>query len=463
MIRPYAFILFIFFLTVYSCKKESFIQSADAVISFSSDTLFFDTVFTAIGSVTATVKIMNENDQKLKLSSIRLAGGATSPFKININGMPSTEVTNEVLKANDSIYLFVQVYVNPDDRTQPFILEDSVEVQYNGRSKWIQLRAYGQNAIFLKDKVIERDTTWNNYLPIVITGLLRVDTGVSLKVEEGTRIYIHATAPVIVNGTLDATGTFSEPVIFTGDRTDAEYKDLPASWPGIYFTASSKNNSLKNVILKNAYQGIIAEQMADDGNPKVILSQSRIENIYDAGILALNSSVFADNSLIANCGSNIAVMLGGQYSFVNCTIASFGSFYISHKDPVLQAVDYFERSGIVYTSDLKMEFTNCILWGDNGTVGNEIFLEKKGNGLFNVLLDHSLYKAKDAISLANFVNSQLNEPPLFDSINASKNYYDFHISDLGSPAIKSGKNVPYLYDLEGKERVNPPDMGCYEN
>src|SRR6266705_5856518 len=69
-----------------SCKKDSFITSANAFISISADTLHFDTVFTSVGSVTQSFKIFNLNDQKLRISKIELAGGATSAFNINVNG-----------------------------------------------------------------------------------------------------------------------------------------------------------------------------------------------------------------------------------------------------------------------------------------------------------------------------------------------------------------------------------------
>lgn len=462
LIRNGILFLIAFAFLISSCKKETFIQGPDALISFSTDTLFFDTVFTSVGSATDVFKIINLNDQKLKLSSIRLAGGSASPFKLNINGKPGYESTNEIMNANDSMYVFVQVFVKPDDRTQPFILEDSIEVRYNGQSRWMQLRAFGQNAIFLKNKTIPADTVWNNLLPVVVSGFLRVEENATLKIEKGTSVYVHATAPVIVDGTLHAEGKDSSPVIFRGDRRDADYRDLPAAWPGIYFTASSQDNLLQSVVLKNAYQGVIAEQMAANGNPKVTITRSRIENIYDAGILALNSSIRMDNSLIANCGSNVSLLLGGDYSFVNCTVATFGSFFINHKTPVFQAVDYYKDNDVVFTADLNLDLINCIVWGDNGSVDNELFFDKKGSGVFNVVIDHSIYKAKDNIPYGQFMNSYLNAPPLFDSINTSKNYYDFRINNPQSPAIKSGKPVSFLYDLDGKPRENPPDIGCYE-
>lgn len=448
---------------LFSCKKESITTSPDAQINFSADTLFFDTVFTSIGSVTKSFKIVNLNDQRLKLSSVKLAGGASSPFKININGVPGSEVNDEIINANDSMYVFVQVNVNPTDDKMPFILKDSVEVQYNGKKLWMQLRAYGQNAIFLKNKTVSSDEVWNDSLPYVISGFLRVDSNVSLQINEGSRIYAHATAPLLVDGTLRVNGTFSRPVVFTGDRTDEEYKDLPSSWPGIYFSASSRDNVLKSVIIKNAYQGIISEQGADNGNPKVIISQSIIENIYDAGILALNSSLNVDNSLIANCGSNIMLLLGGKYNFVNNTVVTYGSLYINHKNPVLQAADYFEQSGTLFTSDMTAAFTNCIFWGDNGGVDNEILLAKRGNDLFKITFENCLYKAKDEIANADFKNSLMNTSPLFDSINVSRNMYNFHFNDHPeSPAIGAGKPTGFTYDLEGNLRKDPPDIGCYE-
>lgn len=446
-----------------SCQKDAFNRSADVQIDFSPDTLYFDTVFTSVGSVTQSFKIINPNSQKLKISSIKLAGGAGSPFKVNINGVSATELTDEVINANDSIYVFVQLFASPDNTTQPFIMEDSIAVRYNGVTKWMQLRAYGQNAIFLNDKKVLADTMWNDYLPIVITDQLTVDTNVTLTITEGTKIFVHATAPIIINGTLRVEGSVAKPVVFKGDRTDAEYKYLPAAWPGIFLSSSSKNNSIKSAIIKNAYQGLILQDMAENGLPKVTLSQSRIENIYDAGILAIRSSVTADNSLIANCGSNIQIALGGEYYFANCTIASYGNYYLQHKDPVLQAADYFEQAGSSLTSDLNASFINCIFWGDNGSVDNEIATAKRGTGIFSLSFDHCIYKATDEIANANFKDCLLNTPPRFDSIQPSKNIYDFHFREHPeSPAIKNGKSVPYMFDLDGNARVSPPDIGCYE-
>ena len=70
MKAPIPFLLFAFVsVALLCCKKESFINSEDARISISVDTLHYDTVFTSTGSVTQKFKIINANNQKLIFTS----------------------------------------------------------------------------------------------------------------------------------------------------------------------------------------------------------------------------------------------------------------------------------------------------------------------------------------------------------------------------------------------------------
>ena len=450
-------------LAYFSCKKEQFITSPYANLGISLDTLSFDTVFAEVGSVTRSFKIFNNNDQKIRLSQVKLSGGSASPFKININGTSSTEVDNLEINANDSIYIFVQVNVNPTSASTPFILSDSIQIGYNGNKRWVQLVAYGQNAVFLRNTRLTGNVNWNNKLPYVILGGIQVDTTATLNISSGTKIFLHADASFLVDGTLITNGTKQEPVIFSGDRLDADYKDLPASWPGIFFRNTSENNSLKHTIIKNAYQGIIAQDVSTTINPKVNLSQCIINNIYDAGILGVNTTIFSDNSLIYNCGSNIQIESGGDYRFINCTVASYGNAYFIHKSAVLQVSNSISQNGSSYSAPLTALFQNCILWGDGGTVDDEIQLTRQGTDLFSITFDHVLYKAKSNINNATFMSSIKNELPMFDSVNTSKNIYDFHFNNKpNSPAVNAGVATPFLYDLDNKLRDGMPDIGCYE-
>src|ERR1035437_3967742 len=120
------YVSFFFLLSaiVFSCKKESFIWSTQAKLYTSADTLSYDTVFTSTGSITKSFKIFNDNNQKLRLSQVKLSGGASSAFKINVDGTAANEADNIEINANDSIYVFVQVNVNPNASNLPFLLRD---------------------------------------------------------------------------------------------------------------------------------------------------------------------------------------------------------------------------------------------------------------------------------------------------------------------------------------------------
>jgi hypothetical protein len=449
-------------LLLSACKKDSLITSADALLTTSADTLKFDTVFTSIGSITQSFKIRNPNNQRLLLSTVKLMGGTASAYRININGLASTEAANIEVAAEDSLYLFVSVSINPNAANLPFIVKDSIAINYNGNTRYVQLEAFGQNANFLRNTVIGQNRTWNNLLPYVLLGTVRIDTNITLTIDPGCKIYAASNAPILVDGTLIVNGSKTMPILFTGNRLDVDYKDFPASWPGIYCRASSKNNIFNYVIVKNAYQAIVAESPAANSNPKITLHQCIIDNAYDAGILCVASSLKADNSLITNCGSNISLALGGSYQLVNCTVAAY-STYINHKKPVLTVNNFLVLNGAAITNSISAQFTNCIFWGEEGQVADEVVVSKQGLDPFDVSFKNCLYKAATDPANSTITSSIKNQLPMFDSIDVNKKIFDFHISNPAAPGVNKGLPVSFLKDLDGNNRrVGLPDIGCYE-
>ena len=258
-----------------------------------ADTLKYDTLFVTSGSITQSFKIINDNNQKLRISSVKLMGGAASAYKINVDGTIGPAVTNLELEANDSMYVFVQVNINQNASNLPFIVRDSIQITYNGKNRLVQLEAWGKNAHFFRDKEVSVNETWNNDLPYVILGYLHVQANKTLTINKGCHIYIHADAPVIVDGSLQVNGLKDtvDRVYFSGDRLDDPYKDFPASWPGIFFYSSSQDNVFNYAVIKNSYQAIALQDPSPNANPKVTLNECVIDNSYDAGIIAINSSL----------------------------------------------------------------------------------------------------------------------------------------------------------------------------
>lgn len=465
MYKHWLFIPLIVVLTFLSCRKDSFVTSADAVVRLSTDTLFFDTVFVSTGSVTQVVKIINGNDQKLRLSDVKLMGGSKSYFAINIDGAAGPQRQGLELESGDSIYVFVAVTIQPGAVDLPFVVRDSIQVTFNGVSKYIQLQAWGQNAHFLRNEVIRGNVTWNNTLPYVILGGLRVDTTARLTIPQGCRIYLHADAPLLVDGTLEVTGskdTVSR-VFFQSDRLDDPYRGFPGSWPGIYFRRTSTGNKLQYAVIKNANQAVVVEGPSAGSFPQLSMEQCIIDNSYDAGILGEGGSIQSTNCLISNCGKNIVLGYGGRYQFIHCTAASFSNDLISHTQPVLSVSNYVLQGGSMLTNDLTADFINCIFWGNSGNVDDEVQVSKQGTTAFHVGFSNCCWKVKNSPGNVTAANMIVNIDPMFDSVNNVRRYYDLHLK-VASPLIDKGVDAGVSLDLDGNPRpVGLPDLGCYEH
>jgi hypothetical protein len=448
---------------LFACKKESFTNDGSVLLKTTADTLHFDTVFTSTGSYTQVVKIINDNKKGIHISSIKLAGGAGSPYKINVDGVPGPQVTNVDVSGNDSIYVFVTVSIDPNASNLAFIVQDSIEINYNGNRKYVQLDAYGQNANFFKNKKVTGTEIWNNDLPYVILGRLTVDTNATLTINKGCRIYVHADAPIIVHGTLHVNGEKwdSTRVVFTGDRLDEPYRSFPASYPGIIFTDASKDNVISYAIIKNAYQALVVTEPAL--GTKLTLNETIIDNAYDAGLIGLNTSITAQNLLVSNCGKSILLVKGGTYDFRHTTVACISNSYIQHKEPALVLTNFINQNNIPVASNLNAVFRNCIFWGEeNGLVENEVVVLKQGTTVFNISFDQVLWRVKDQPQNSNIAGATNNQNPEFDSINTAERVFSFRLKD-GSPAINKGVNTGLLIDLDGAPRpVGLPDLGAYE-
>ncbi len=343
------FILTLILVTPSCSKKDKFLTSGGEV-SFSSDTLMFDTVFTAQGSATRSIRIYNKQKEKIKVSSIRLRKGQDSPFRLNINGQEGKQVNDVEIAGNDSVWVFAAITIDPNDEDLPFVVDDDLVVTLNGTEYSIPFIAFGQNAYYVVDSVLQTQT-WLNDKPYVIIRNALVDTNATLTIPAGARIYMHRDSRLYVQGTLKVNGTQSDSVIFQGDRLDplvwiGDYIDLPGQWGGLYFFAESKNSEINYTVIKNGGASTrigesetqpAAIQVDKDetaGNvPKLKISNSVIKSSQGYGILSFGGSVTAENCRIVECAAeNIAFFEGGNYKLYDCTIGTYGSQYLAHSD-----------------------------------------------------------------------------------------------------------------------------------
>ena len=217
------------------CQGDKFYLGADARVAFSQDTVLFDTVFTTIGSASQAFRIVNDSPGRILLEDISLEDGEGSLFRINVDGIPGPSVGNLALEEGDSLYVFVEVTIDPGSANLPFIVQDRIRVIINGFSQFVTLNAYGQNAFFHGAPgsltTLPCDEVWVAQRPHVIYGVVGVAEGCNLTIEAGSAIHVHAGGGIYVDrGTLEANGELGQEVVFEGDRLEPSYADIPGQW-----------------------------------------------------------------------------------------------------------------------------------------------------------------------------------------------------------------------------------------
>lgn len=456
------FALFIFFTT--ACKKDKLLTQG-GTFRISTDTLKFDTVFTTFGSVTRTIKLYNNNNKRVKFERIFIEGGKNSIYRLNVDGENTKDISNIELAANDSMYIFVAVTVNPNADNAPFVIEDKLHIILNGEKGSVVLQAYGQNAHYIRDSVLTTQT-WINDKPYVILGDgALIDKEEVLTIQKGCRIYMHATAKLYIAGTLKTLGTKKDSIIFQGDRLDRDYfnyKDYPGEWRGIHFLSTSKQSLLSYTIFKNG--GLtdatiwIQNPEVPLGGPMVKMQYCKIFNSAGYGIICFNSGLELDNCLIHTCGlQNLALVEGGEYDINACTFATYGGIGINHaQQPTVAILNYRDTSLTQYVgANLKANFRNTIIWGP---LDNEVFLNKKGAWNYDVNFQNCLLKNNANAQLAQISNSIINADPQF----ADYPKWDFRPLP-SSPAVGAGMQLNWiLTDLDEIVRPPAPTIGCYE-
>ncbi len=445
-----------------SCEKDPILEDPAAKLVFSTDTLLFDTIFTTIGSSTRHFKVYNPYDRSLEISSIRLSGDTSSPFRINVDGIPGREFSDILMRGGDSIFIFIEATIDPVNGNHPVIVSDSVVFTTNGNVQDVKLAAWGQDVEIIRDEVYGNETL-SAERPYLVYGYMMVDTNRVLTLDPGVRIHFYRNSGLYVAGTIIAEGTGDNPVIIEGARTEASYRNIPGQWDGIRLMPGSTGNRFVNVRVRNAVNGILADTVYSEGSTTLYLADSRIENMTHAGLIGRGATIYAYNTVISNCGYYlVALTAGGDYTFYHCTLANYWNMS-SRRTPSIVIENYYtDTGGGINVAPVRAVFGNTIIHGNNS---REVGFSVHSEGTFDVLFDHCLAAVPPALIEdfeGLFVNCLTGVDPLF--LDPAK--YNFR-PDEDSPAIDAGNpdtgNLHPL-DFDGKSRIsdNAPDIGAFE-
>ncbi len=468
------FLLILAAIIITSCRKEDVIDTSPSItLGFSSDTLIFDTVFSTIGSITEAIRVYNPSDNKVSISSIRLAKGNNSRYSINVDGEDGQIFNDVEIRGNDSIYVFAKVTIDPNDDTNPFIVTDSIVFETNGNEQDVDLVAWGQNARYIlwdtdtlnlpKYKIVAGegvDTTWTSDLPIVVYGYAVVDSTGSLTIDAGTNVHFHSGSGLWVykGGSIKVMGTQEEPVYFQGDRLEDFYSDLPGQWDRIWINEGAVDNEINYAVIRNGFIGLQLETLQEYMGNQLFLNNTIIENMSGAGILTRYYFVAAQNCVIANCGQYaMALTLGGGYDFRHTTIGNYWRYGIRNTESVYLNNYYIDQDNQVVSLPFFANIANTVIYGNQK---EELVLDDSV-GEFLYTFDHCLLKTEIEIAQdTNFKSVIINQDPLFVDAALNNLQPDSLSPLIGAGNINIANTVPF--DLNGNSRIDRPDIGAFQ-
>ena len=450
-----------------SCQKEKMGTSSETALHFSSTTITFDTLFTSIGSPTKNLRVTNQSNETVVISSVILSGGNQSGFRLNVNGEASNETYNVPIPPQDSIFIFIEATLGKTGKSGPLITEDSIIFRVNNVEQKVQLMAWGQDFVMINGN-ITKDAVWTNDRPYLVYNEATVDSGRTLTVEAGTSVYFHKNAGLMVKGTLIVNGTFADPVEFKGDRLEPAYSDIPDQWNGIILCSGSHNDIINFAKIKNANTGLQVGTIEHSGFASLELSNTLIKNMSWSGIWAMKSKILAYNCVISNVRYYCtALLLGGDYQFFHTTFANYYNDISSgvRTTETLVISNYLvdTNSGIRYVGDLSQAlFGNCIITGNRI---NELLLSMDTKGETNYLFDRSLIQIADTFKLVNpgsFTDVIRNVNPRF--ISPYTGNFELDTLSIAKDYGRMSYAKSYPVDLNNVSMIIDagPDLGAFE-
>ena len=479
-------------LVLFACKKDTNLSVVENSLSFSVDTLLFDTVFTNVGSATRYLKVYNNSDADLNLNSISLGKGTSSSFRVNIDGEPNHNVQNTLIRSGDSLYIFADVTINPNNINNAFIETDSILFQYDNYSQSVKLRAWGRNAHYYSSipdyqqyepnsnnvslmaycdffdctnpntpetwidgavfnyYAINEFTEWHNDKPHVIYGDLIVEEGATLSITEGAEIYLHNNSNIIIReGNINAVGSLENEITFQSDRSDShsitDYDQTPGQWGSVWILPGNTGNNMDYIKMKNGRVGIDVMGQPDlqPSATSLTISNSIIYNMSNIGIFATNSQIDGNNLLIVNCGQHLLTLYrGGDYDFKHCTfINPYPAF--GRQNPSIYITNYHENENQThFSTDLKKaSFGNCII---DGHLENEILIAKQNDAEFEYFFDHCVIKLSEDFLNEMEVDFEIDWEDNTNSIIRLNNNQNCGISNFNQNDLTMSKVDFYL-------------------
>ena len=462
-----------------SCREYSVSDDPSLRLSFSCDTLRFDTVFTEQGSSTLQLMVYNPNRSALLIHRVWLDKGEV--FRVNIDGEPDiTRLTDWQINGGDSVYVFVRYSSGEMKSNTPVLMEDRLHFQLaNNATQEVLIEAYAQDVRRIGHVGCGRtefmQCTFTAEKPYLIFDTLIV--GGLLTIEPGATLYMHNGACIFALGDVQAKGTIDAPVILRGDRLDNLFDSVPylyagGSWNGFYLQAEEpKNYEFNYTDILSGNIGIYAYSTCKESLPMLRMNGCRIHNLTMYGLVLQHVDALVTNTEVSNCASYCVYCDGGKHDFIHSTIASYFGYTTIRIQNVAK-----EDAAAVYINNLSKSapqtitsFYNSII---TGWLKNQLVVATPFDRYYPGAFVGNYIKT-DTLCMPHAQENTYRDPSDTTAVFVNDFYqykeyvyYDFRLDSL-SPAIGIGDSLvalTYPTDRDGLSRVGvKPDAGCYQH
>ena len=458
-----------------SCSDdEDFSTSTSDLLTFSADTVRFDTVFSTVTSSTQSFWIHNNSGRSIRCTNVRLENGNQSGFRVNVDGASlgssdGYQVGNIEVRSGDSARVFVKITSPKANRVEPkHITDNLVFLLESGVQQKVNLDAFSWDAVFLKNRHIDNDTTITSEQPIVVYGTMVVGKNATLTISPGTTMYFHSDAGIDVEGRLICKGTAEQDITLRGDRLDNMFDSLPydyvsGQWQGMHIKEESYGNIISFTDLHGAFNGLQIDS-SDVSRETLDLQNSTIHNCQGTALYVENSKVSITNCQLSNALGNCLYVNGGDVSVNNCTLAQFYPFDSSRGSALrFSGIDHPLKS-FTCTNTLVTGYASDELTGEKPSEdnANEFNFDFK-----NCIIRTPKVETDDSV---HFVSVEFEDPEdttatgtkHFAKIDTDNLRYDFHLQATSAAVDKADPATSSANDRDGFVRDERPDIGAFE-
>lgn len=444
-----------------SCINDDFDTTGTGLLTFSTDTVAFDTVMTGQGTATKQFVIYNKSDKQVRISSLKVAGLASgAKFYLNVDGEKGSEFRDVEIRGKDSIYVFVEAYLNENTTSELNHVLDRIDMVVNGTTQSVVLSAWGQNFKRLARDTIKEDTRLTADRPYVVYDTLTVMPGVTLTIDPGVTLYFHDKAALVSLGTVKAVGTHDKPIVMRGDRLDhvvgqISFDIMSGQWGGVQLYGPG--NVFEYVDIHSSSSGLVV-MSSDPAVQSLYMLNCVLHNSSSYGFMSFNAWVEAYGTEFSDAPKGVAYFEGGKLRCVNCTFANYYLF---------EAVDganiiLFDQDEEKTYQRLDAVLANCISYGLGYDINDVASSDKIVTT--NIYFYNTLFKSSGEDDTHFFNNVWAGDPKFY--VDRDNYVFDYRLNDESDAIGKADRTlIPEAarYDRYGQDRFarEAVDLGAY--